>query len=129
MSTVEQIVGAARLRVATKKVFLTDDKTVFVTVREMTPKEKEAFNAVVFVTGEDGKPITVNDAGVLDPKGDSYKIQDGVDVRREYLRATMTPVEALDGILSDDVPESVRKDIYNAAREVNGITVDTALGN
>jgi hypothetical protein len=38
----------------------------------------------------------------------------------------MTPAEAVEEILSDDVPESLKKELLDIARELSGITVADA---
>ena len=61
--------------------------------------------------------------------GEYFKLNEGVNLVREWLRATMTPADALEGIMSDDVPDSVRDELFAAARSINGYTVKEAAKN
>ena len=129
MATVEQIAAAARKRGKTMMIALGGDVTV--TVRELAKKDQDALNAKLFVCGDDGKPMLFNKATPPqpDPAGDTYHYRDGVNVMREWLTATMEPAEAVDAILGDDVPDSVKDEIYQAARKINGVSLQDAAGN
>lgn len=125
MSNIDQIVAAARKRGRTKEIDLGDGMKI--TVRELTPAEEKAMEAKIWITGDDGHPtIFDKPKGNPDAKpvttGEGYRHpRDGVNYRREYLLATMEPKEAVDGLLSDEVPESVKAEIFDAAQAVNGI--------
>jgi hypothetical protein len=129
--TVEQILSAARKRVRTKEIDLGGVKVV---VRELPRRELRALIARCWKVDTEGNPITFDKPG-----GDGIPITSGmgwrhlakpdVNVTREWLLATLTPVEVVDGLLADDVPDSVVDEIFAAARAVNGESVASAAGN
>ena len=123
----DQIIAAARKRGRTKEIVLGDDMKVV--VHELSPNERKALNDIIFEKKEDGSRVLIDVDGKLDDKGEYYKVKDGKNLRHEWIRATMTPAEAVDGILSDDVPESVRDEIFSAAQAVNGFEIKEAVKN
>jgi hypothetical protein len=126
--TKEQIAAAAHKRFKTKSIDLGDG--VSVTVRELTRNEIKALNDRLYEKGPDGKFVVVDEKNQPTTGEDGFfKFREGVNFRREWLAATMTPCDAIDGILSDDVPGSVQNEILDAARELNGITVKDAAKN
>jgi hypothetical protein len=127
----EQVAAAARKRCKTREFDLGDGVKVKLT--ELTPNQNRALNVKLYVTDEKGEPVLFDH-----PDGDEsakpiiagegwrhFKSAD-VNYRREWLLATMTPAEAVEEILSDDVPESLKRELLDIARELNGITVADA---
>jgi len=128
-STREQIADAARKRCKVRDFDLGGG--VKVSVRELTRNELKTLNERLFVTGTDGKPSLWDKDGkpVTDGSDGWYHFKPDVDSRREWLAATLTPADAVDDILSDDVPESLKNELVNAARDLSGLTVKDAAGN
>src|SRR5574340_510017 len=129
MNSLDEISAALRKRFKTTAVFLDEEKKISVTVRELTRAERRALNQRLFVTDGKGNPIAVDENDQPSDKGEFMRFREGVDYRRELLLATLSPVGAVDDILSDDVPESVKDEIVNAARAINGTTIKSAAGN
>jgi hypothetical protein len=125
----EQVAAAARKRCKTREFDLGDG--VKVTLTELTPNKHKALNAALYVCDEKGEPALfdkADESGKPTVAGQGYyhfKNTD-TDYRREWLLATMTPAEAVEEILSDDVPESLKKELLDIARELSGITVADA---
>ena len=118
---VQAIIEAAKKRFKTKQIKLSDD--VSVTVRELSPAADRALKEKLWQRDADGKFIVLNSKGEpgRDPDGKGrLQLIEGVNFLREWLLAAMDPVEAVDGILSDEVPDSVRDEIYEEIRAING---------
>lgn len=130
MSTKEQVVAAARVRYATREVFLDEAKKVSVTVRELSRSERKMLNARLFVTDEKtGEPISVDAEGKPDAKGGEWQFRDGVHLMEEWLAAAIVEGFTVEELLGDEWPESLKREIYKAAHEVNGFTIKEAVGN
>jgi len=127
MSTREEIATAARARRRTREFDIGGGAKVV--LRELTRKEQIDLNKRLFQTGPDGELLLAKEDGTLDQKGQFYAMREGVDFRREWLAATMEPADAVDVILADDVPESLKRELVDAARELCGVTVKSAAGN
>lgn len=121
MSTKEQVAAAARKRFKVKEIDLGDG--VAVSVRELSAKEHTVLYDKMWEKA-DGKFLTFDDKGEASPTGGYYKTKEGVNVIREWLMATMSPADAVDDILVDDVPESLKDELFAEARRINGY--DTA---
>lgn len=118
-STKEQIAEAALKRFKIKDVEIGEG--VNVTVREMSAAGEKYLKETLWQRGADGKFIVLNSDGTpsTDGKG-RYKLIEGVNFCREWLLATMIPTDAVDGIMSDGVADSVRDEILSAAQSLNG---------
>lgn len=131
MSTKAQIAAAARAKCQTRDFDLGGGVTI--SVRELTPNELKALRKRIFATDEKGEIVLFDAAGEegkpSNADGGWYHIKPGANVVREWLLATMTPAESVDDILSDDVPDSLKDDVYNAARTLNDRTVADAAKN
>lgn len=125
--TKEQIAAAAKKRCKSKDFDLGDG--VKVSVRELTRNELKDLNKRLFILDDKGEPAMFDKDGKPTTGDGWYHFKEGVDFRREWLKATMTPAEAVDAILSDDVPGSLQKELFEAARKLSGITVEEAAGN
>jgi hypothetical protein len=115
----EQVLAAARKRGKKKDIDLGDG--VQVTVRELSRTERKELYERMFMKGPDDKFIIVDKNDKPTTEDGFYKVREGVVVMREWLLAAMTPAEAVDGILADDVPDSVKLEIFEEARKINGI--------
>jgi hypothetical protein len=125
----EQVAAAARKRCKTQVFDLGDG--VKVTLSEMTPNQHKALNAKLYVADENGEPTLFDkpdETGKPITAGEGYRHfkTPETNYRREWLLATLTPAEAVDEILSDDAPESLKRELLDIARELNGITVADA---
>jgi hypothetical protein len=127
----EQVAAAARKRCKTREFDLGDG--VKVTLRELTPNQRKALNAALYVLDEKGDMVLFDKKGgeegakpIATGSGWPHFKTPDVDYRREWLLATMTPAEAVGEILSDDVPESLKEELLDIARELHGITVADA---
>ena len=119
MSSTEEILAAARKRFKTKEIDLGDGAKI--SVRELTPAERTALDDRLWEKGPDGKFVTVDEKGQPSTEGEVYyKTRDGADIRREWLLATVTPAEVVPALLGDDVPNSLKDEIFTAARAING---------
>lgn len=126
MATVEEILKAARNRGKSKEITLAPGATI--TVRELSASKKRELYERMYEKGSNGEFVVVDKDG--NPSSDGkgfYKPKEGVRVMREWLLAAMTPVEAVDGILSDDVPDSVQMEIYHEALRLNDIEVQSTI--
>ena len=120
MSTREDIKAAALKRRKTKDIPLGDGVTV--SVHEMTPAENRSLFDRMWEKGPDGNYLVVDKDGKPSTNGDGYYMtKPGINVKREWLLATMTPADAVDDILTDDVPDSLKEELFNEARAINGI--------
>lgn len=119
MSTKEEIQAAARKRAKSKEIDLGDG--VRVSVRELTPAERKALNDRLWERGEDGQFLIVDKDGKLAADGGYWKAKPGVNITREWLLATLTPAEAVDGLLADDVPDSLKTELFEACQAINGV--------
>ena len=125
----EQVAAAARKRFKTREFDLGDG--VKVTLRELTPSQHKALNAKLYVVDANGEPTLFDkpdETGKPIIAGEGYRrfVSPDVDYRREWLLATLTPTEAVSEILSDDVVESLKRELLDIARELNGITAADA---
>ena len=125
----EQVAAAARSRCKTRVYDLSKD--VKLTLAELTPNQRKALNAKLWIVDDKGDPVLYDKAdetGTPITVGEGFRHFKGpdVDFRREWLLATLTPTEAVDEILSDDVPESLKNELLSIAQELNGITLSDA---
>jgi hypothetical protein len=118
-STKEQIAEAALKRFKTSDVEIGEG--VNVTVREMSASREKSLKETLWQRSADGKFLGFNADGTpsTDGKG-RYKLVEGVNFCREWLLATMIPTDAIEGIMSDEVADSVRDEILIAAQLLNG---------
>ena len=123
----EKFLAAARKRGKTETIVLDGDTKVV--VRELTPRERLELYGRLFQKTPDGEHVLVDGSGNVSPTGEYFKVKEGMNVRLEWLRATMTPIDELDVIMSDDVPESLRDEIFSKARSVNGFALKEAAKN
>lgn len=122
-NTKEEIKAAARKRRKTKEIDIGDG--VKVHVHEMTKSERKNLFDRMWEKGPDGNYLVIDKDGKPSPDGEGFYVtKPGINIDREWLLATMTPVEAVDEILTDDVPDSLKNELSREAREINGIKSD-----
>lgn len=125
------IAEAAKKRFKTESIELGDGLKVV--VRELTKKDRLALIARLFITGPDGNPQVFDDKGQPTEADGWYKPKEGVVLVDEWLLATIQPPEiaadTIQALRGEDVADSVILDVYNAARRVNGMTVQEAAKN
>ena len=121
MSTKEEIAGALKGGGAfrRKEVPIVDGVTV--TVRELSPGQRDALNARLFVCGDDGKPID-------DEKG-NWTVKEGAHYTEEWLAATLEPAYTVSELLGDDWPSSLKARLYDEAVVVGMARLEDAAKN
>jgi hypothetical protein len=125
-STKQKIAEAAKKRFKTKEIQLVGDaqpgEEVIVTVREISPAAMRALKEKLWQRDGDGKFIVVDkdDNPVTTGEG-WYRAMPDVNHDREWLLAAMLPTDAVEEIMSEDVPGSVRDEIVAEAKAINGL--------
>lgn len=128
MATIEEMAAALAQRYQSKKFDL--GSGIVLTVRELSQAEKKKLDQRLFECDDYGKPLLFDKDDKLTTAGEGWQhFKPGVDVRREWLLATLTPVEAVDVVLSDSTPDSFKRELVDTARRLSGLTVQEAAGN
>ncbi len=127
MSTKEEIMAAAKLRFAKKEITISEGSDATVTVNELSRAQWDQLQAAIWVVGEDGKPISVNEAGEPDPNGASYKYLEGrAEIVNELrLHAMMTPQLSVEEL--KEWPNSLKRQLLVEAMALNGIIIDKEI--
>jgi hypothetical protein len=123
MATKAEILAAAKNRFKSETVEL--GKGVSVTLRELTPTQRDDLNKRLYKHTDDGKPEVVkNDAGK-----ECWVPVAGSNYSEEWLAATMHPAFTVEELLADDWPTSLKDMLCDKARALNGITLADAAKN
>jgi hypothetical protein len=125
-STKQKIAEAARKRFKTKEIKIADE--VFVVVSEISPAAETALLDRLYEKGADGKFLVIDKDG--NPSADGkgwFKKKEGISIIREWLLATMSPVEAVDDIMNPENPDSLREEIYEEVKAINGYPTSATI--